>query len=705
MKHFAMQGLFLNDVESVKRTGIVLDWMKEGDSSLFGKAYPSSEPQGLLKKLFPMHSREERIISYLNSHPKFLENYVTGPNVTNEADDLSGFHNLLISNGSNIPLILYELGHACAQLTHNEIFDVTINDENNSYHIVRTGTNVHLKKVIKGKRLPVYTKKIEDYSGFLLGEIHFYRSINEHDHVSVNILCTWGSAFIYYAQNVIPKQMITLPVIRSIFQDIVSMDTVIMKVMNFAQKLTNADRSSLFLVDHKRNELYARIFDIGVDTQQDEQIKINEDGNKEIRFSASKGISGYVAMTGKVLNIENAYEDPRFNKEIDQKTGYRTKNILCMPIFIRKSVIGVVQMINKADGPFTKQDQKSFETFAVYCGLALHHAKLYNQIKRSEQKYRVALEVLAYHSVCNKEEVNKLKSITIESDITELDNFDFNGFQLTDLEKPLYAVYMFRTLFQGKFNYDENDLIRFVLTVRKNYRQVMYHNWTHGWTVAQAMYCMLRTTTIFTLKQSLALYVACLCHDLDHRGKNNAYMKLMSSPLASIYSTSVMEHHHFNQTVIILQQVGHNILKSFSSEEYKEILGIIKHCIISTDLAVFTNNKTELETILADGTFSWKNEDHQLLMEAILMTGCDLIAATKPWSIHTKAVQIIFGEFYEQGDAERKSGQKPIAMMDREKVNKLPQVQVSFMKYICVPCYELIVAAIPECQQLLDRCL
>uniref|UniRef100_A0A1I7VY04 PDEase domain-containing protein n=1 Tax=Loa loa TaxID=7209 RepID=A0A1I7VY04_LOALO len=292
---------------------------------------------------------------------------------------------------------------------------------------------------------------------------------------------------------------ITRSVIRSIFQDIVSMDTVIMKVMNFAQKLTNADRSSLFLVDHKRKELYARIFDVG--TQQDEQIKINEDGNEEIRFPANKGISGYVAMTGQVLNIENAYEDPRFNKEIDQKTGYKTRNILCMPIFIRKSVIGVVQMINKAGGPFTKQDQNSFETFAVYCGLALHHAKLYNQIKRSEQKYRVALEVLAYHSVCNKEEMNKLKSVKIEDDITELDRFEFNGFQLTELEKPLYVVYMFRTLFKGKFNYDEDDLIRFVLTVRKNYRQVVYHNWVHGWTVAQAMYCLLRATTIFNLKQ------------------------------------------------------------------------------------------------------------------------------------------------------------------------------------------------------------
>lgn len=54
-------------------------------------------------------------------------------------------------------------------------------------------------------------------------------------------------------------------------------------------------------------------------------------------------------------------------------------------LFNNYRVIGVVQMINKSNGPFTKEDQNSFEIFAVYCGLALHHAKLYNQIRRSEQ--------------------------------------------------------------------------------------------------------------------------------------------------------------------------------------------------------------------------------------------------------------------------------------------------------------------------------
>uniref|UniRef100_A0A914S008 PDEase domain-containing protein n=1 Tax=Parascaris equorum TaxID=6256 RepID=A0A914S008_PAREQ len=116
-------------------------------------------------------------------------------------------------------------------------------------------------------------------------------------------------------------------------------------------------------------------------------------------------------------------------------------------------------------------------------------------------KYRVALEVLAYHSVCNKDEVNKLKSVKLRDRIVELETFDFNGMKLSELEKPLYAVYMFKSLFDGVIRYDYDDLVRFVLTVRKNYRRVAYHNWAHGWSVAHAMFVLLKITTIFSPKE------------------------------------------------------------------------------------------------------------------------------------------------------------------------------------------------------------
>jgi len=59
-----------------------------------------------------------------------------------------------------------------------------------------------------------------------------------------------------------------------------------------------------------------------------------------------------------------------------------------------------------------QEDEEAFETFAVYCGLALHHAKLYEKIQRSEQKYRVALDVLSYHNTCSDLEVGLMKGMT-----------------------------------------------------------------------------------------------------------------------------------------------------------------------------------------------------------------------------------------------------------------------------------------------------
>lgn len=281
----------------------------------------------------------------------------------------------------------------------------------------------------------------------------------------------------------------------------VSMDMLVIKIMSYAQRLVNADRASLFLIDSKTNELYATIFDVGFN--DDIQEKMNsprgakETADKlkseEIRFPLGTGIAGQCALTGDIFNISDAYSDERFNRNVDQITGYKTDTILCMPIFIRGSLIGVVEMVNKKLGYFSKEDEEAFETFAIYCGLALHHAKLYDKIRRSEKKYRVALEVLSYHNACTEEEIEKCEKMGIPESIQKLADYCFSPFEIDEYKKVTYSIYMFKDMF-GFNRFDQKNLLRFVLTVKKNYRRVPYHNWTHGFSVANSMYAIIKNS-------------------------------------------------------------------------------------------------------------------------------------------------------------------------------------------------------------------
>ncbi|CAF2111163.1 unnamed protein product [Rotaria magnacalcarata] len=565
---------------------------------------------------------------------------------------------------------------------------------------------------VKGDKVTaVMAHPIINTSGTLLGAVEFFR-------IGSTLPFTVEDEELYHSMTRERRlNDFLLAVTKSIFQELVSMDAVMLKIMSYAKKLVNADRASLFIVDSRTKELYARIFDIGREEHDilDSSLvsdknglikKHSSDESACIRFPMDKGIAGYVATTGKTLNIVDAYSDERFNRDIDQRTGYKTKTLLCMPIMIQGHVIGVVQMVNKRNGHFTKSDEESFETFAVYCGLALHHASLYDRIRRSEQKCKVALEVLSYHASCTDEEYERYKISTLPSYIPNLKQFEFSPWSVANDMKPIYVLYMFRDLAASDSSnlnrFDMECLIRFTLTVRKNYRNVPYHNWSHAFSVAHAIYTVIKETQHnFTANQCIALFVACLCHDLDHRGKTNDYMIKSSSTLASIYTTSTMERHHFNQTVTILQTESLNIFKHFSPKEYRQMLDEIRHCILATDLVLFFENRPKLERIVESSQFDWNNKDHMQLMMGLSMTAADLCSSFKQWEVQRSNVSIIMEEFFQQGDDEKRRGIHPQSLMDRSLAHELPKNQVNFISFICLPCYSLIVRVLPETMPML----
>ncbi len=136
-----------------------------------------------------------------------------------------------------------------------------------------------------------------------------------------------------------------------------------------------ADRCTVFIYDKEKDELWSKVA-LGMDSQ-------------EIRFPATKGLAGYVVKTGETLNIADAYNDLRFNKDVDLKTGYKTKTILCMPIKNNnQEIIGAFQVLNKANGTFTKNDEDLLIAIGGSASIALENAQLFEQQKQlyREQK-------------------------------------------------------------------------------------------------------------------------------------------------------------------------------------------------------------------------------------------------------------------------------------------------------------------------------
>mgnify|MGYP002677933453 FL=1 len=155
---------------------------------------------------------------------------------------------------------------------------------------------------------------------------------------------------------------------------------ILLKVIAEETKIAiQADRCTVFMLDKDKNELWSKVA-LGMDSQ-------------EIRFPADKGLAGYVVKTGEPLNIPNAYNDPRFNPDIDKETGYHTKTILCMPIKNNnQEIIGAFQVLNKLGGVFTKGDEDLLVAIGGSASIALENAQLFEQQKELYKEQKVLFE-------------------------------------------------------------------------------------------------------------------------------------------------------------------------------------------------------------------------------------------------------------------------------------------------------------------------
>ncbi len=144
-------------------------------------------------------------------------------------------------------------------------------------------------------------------------------------------------------------------------------------ILKIARTEVKADRGTVFLVDTKHKQLWS-IVASGLDHQ-------------EIRVSFGKGVAGKVAETGKPINVEDAYTLEFFDRSFDQKFGYKTKSLLCLPIRHHTGdIVGVIQLLNKITGPrFSNEDQEFLSKLSGHMAMALENARLHREVVEKQR--------------------------------------------------------------------------------------------------------------------------------------------------------------------------------------------------------------------------------------------------------------------------------------------------------------------------------
>ncbi len=196
------------------------------------------------------------------------------------------------------------------------------------------------------------------------------------------------------------KKLALVQEIGQALSSALDLDGLLALIMEKITILMEADRSTLYLLSDDGHELWSKILQGG------EVL--------EIRLRVGEGIAGWVAQSGETVNIPDAYSDRRFYPAVDLRSGYRTRSILCMPMEARGGKrMGVIQVLNKADGPFTAEDELLLSALASQAAVAIENSRLYHSV--------VAKNVeLATASAQLQEKTDELDILfTIEREVNE----------------------------------------------------------------------------------------------------------------------------------------------------------------------------------------------------------------------------------------------------------------------------------------------
>ena len=184
---------------------------------------------------------------------------------------------------------------------------------------------------------------------------------------------------INFYKSELTKTQLLLEINRKI-AGIKNLSEILWTIIDFVTENVNGDRGSLFLNDEETNELYSRV--------------AQGELTREIRILNTVGIAGAIFSSKQGEIIHDVYSDKRFNKEVDQETGYKTKNMICSPVkTVDGKIIGVIQVLNKKKGRFTKDNLNFVDAIATQAAVSIQNAQNneFFQKKRAQEMEFVSI--------------------------------------------------------------------------------------------------------------------------------------------------------------------------------------------------------------------------------------------------------------------------------------------------------------------------
>ncbi|HTN42348.1 MAG TPA: HD domain-containing phosphohydrolase [Nitrospiria bacterium] len=169
------------------------------------------------------------------------------------------------------------------------------------------------------------------------------------------------------------RKLKTLKEISQLLNSTLDEKEVKRRAMEAATRLMEAEVGSLLLIDEATRELYFEV-ELG---KRGERVK-------EVRLKVGEGIAGWVAKTGEPVIVADVRKDPRFSWKVEEKSLFKTRNMICVPIKIKGRIVGVLQAINKSGPqPFSKWDLEEFQSLADQVAVAIDNANLYKELQET----------------------------------------------------------------------------------------------------------------------------------------------------------------------------------------------------------------------------------------------------------------------------------------------------------------------------------